>query len=93
MHAAARTVLTRPELGALASVTLQEALLLVANHFCNYERQSALVAEVTRLHITLCTTDRKFKINSNEYEGDLYYYLLRHLKLYRLVVNCTDTKI
>lgn len=46
MHSSANAVLSRPELSALCSVTLQEALLIVSNHFCSYERQSALVAEV-----------------------------------------------
>ncbi|GBP07029.1 Exportin-5 [Eumeta japonica] len=46
LHGAARAVLARPVLSAVESVTLQEALLLVANHFANYERQSALVAQV-----------------------------------------------
>lgn len=34
------------QLSSLERVTLQEALLLVSNHFCDYERQSAFVAEV-----------------------------------------------
>ncbi|KPJ15304.1 Exportin-5 [Papilio machaon] len=38
--------LARPDLSAVESVTIQEALLLVSNHFCCYERQTALVAQV-----------------------------------------------
>jgi exportin-5 len=34
------------QLSQLERVTLQEALLLVSNHFCDYERQTAFVAEV-----------------------------------------------
>ncbi|XP_072941490.1 exportin-5 [Epargyreus clarus] len=46
LHDMCRAALARPDLSALESVTLQEALLLVSNHFCCYERQSALVAQV-----------------------------------------------
>ncbi|XP_041972976.1 exportin-5 [Aricia agestis] len=46
LHELCRAALARPDLSAVESVTLQEALLLVSNHFCCYERQSALVAEV-----------------------------------------------
>lgn len=34
------------QLSMLERVTLQEALLLISNHFCDYERQSGFVAEV-----------------------------------------------
>ncbi|XP_061378784.1 exportin-5 [Danaus plexippus] len=46
LHELTRAALSRPDLSAMESVTLQEALLLVSNHFCCYERQSALVAQV-----------------------------------------------
>ncbi|XP_060800785.1 exportin-5 [Amyelois transitella] len=46
LHELCRSALARPDLSAVESVTIQEALLLVSNHFCCYERQSALVAEV-----------------------------------------------
>ncbi|CAG5044725.1 unnamed protein product [Parnassius apollo] len=46
LHELVRAALARPDLSAVESVTLQEALLLVSNHFCCYERQSALVAQV-----------------------------------------------
>ncbi|XP_050362549.1 exportin-5 [Nymphalis io] len=46
LHELCQTALARPDLSAVESVTLQEALLLVSNHFCCYERQSALVAQV-----------------------------------------------
>ncbi|KAG6459839.1 hypothetical protein O3G_MSEX011628 [Manduca sexta] len=46
LHEMCRAALARPDLSVVESVTLQEALLLVSNHFCCYERQSALVAEV-----------------------------------------------
>ncbi|XP_052738184.1 exportin-5 [Bicyclus anynana] len=46
LHELCQTALARSDLSALESVTLQEALLLVSNHFCCYERQSALVAQV-----------------------------------------------
>ncbi|CAH2229113.1 jg22168, partial [Pararge aegeria aegeria] len=46
LHELCLNTLARPDLSALESVTLQEALLLVSNHFCCYERQSALVAQV-----------------------------------------------
>ncbi|CAH0669294.1 unnamed protein product [Spodoptera exigua] len=46
LHELCRAALARPDLSAVESVTLQEALLLVSNHFCCYERQSALVAQV-----------------------------------------------
>ncbi|XP_053599925.1 exportin-5 [Plodia interpunctella] len=46
LHELCRSALARPDLSAVESVTLQEALLLVSNHFCCYERQSALVAQV-----------------------------------------------
>ncbi|XP_045764102.1 exportin-5 isoform X1 [Maniola jurtina] len=46
LHELCQNTLARPDLSALESVTLQEALLLVSNHFCCYERQSALVAQV-----------------------------------------------
>ena len=36
------------QLSMLERVTLQEALLLISNHFCDYERQSSFVAEVMR---------------------------------------------
>lgn len=35
-------------LSHLEQITLLEALLLISNHFCDYERQSNFVAEVTR---------------------------------------------
>lgn len=35
-------------LSTLEKVTLQEALLLISNHFCDYERQSNFVGEVLR---------------------------------------------
>ncbi|KAM3968247.1 exportin-5-like protein Ranbp21 isoform 2-T2 [Aphomia sociella] len=41
-----RLALERPDLSAVESVTLQEALLLISNHFCCYERQAALVEQV-----------------------------------------------
>lgn len=41
-----RAALARPDLSAVESVTLQEALLLVSNQFCCYERQAALVEQV-----------------------------------------------
>ncbi|XP_045492853.1 exportin-5 isoform X2 [Colias croceus] len=46
LHEMCRAALARPDLSAVESVTLQEALLLVSNHLCCYERQSALVAQV-----------------------------------------------
>lgn len=46
LHEMSQAALARPDLSAVESVTLQEALLLVSNHFCSYERQSALVAQV-----------------------------------------------
>ncbi|KAL0884167.1 hypothetical protein ABMA27_016175 [Loxostege sticticalis] len=46
LHEMCRSALARADLSAVESVTLQEALLLVSNHFCCYERQSALVAQV-----------------------------------------------
>ncbi|XP_037870875.1 exportin-5 [Bombyx mori] len=46
LHELSRAALARPDLSVVESVTLQEALLLVSNHFCCYERQSALVAQV-----------------------------------------------
>ncbi|XP_049888101.1 exportin-5 [Pectinophora gossypiella] len=46
LHDMVRAALARPDLSAVESVTLQEALLLVSNHFCCFERQSALVAQV-----------------------------------------------
>ncbi|CAB3235802.1 unnamed protein product [Arctia plantaginis] len=46
LHELCSTTLARPDLSAVESVTLQEALLLVSNHFCCYERQSQLVAQV-----------------------------------------------
>ncbi|XP_068627564.1 exportin-5 [Battus philenor] len=46
LHDMCRAALARPDLSAVESVTIQEALLLVSNHFCCYERQSALVAQV-----------------------------------------------
>ncbi|KAJ0179536.1 hypothetical protein K1T71_005248 [Dendrolimus kikuchii] len=46
LHEMCRAALARPDLSAVESVTLQEALLLVSNHFCCYDRQSALVAQV-----------------------------------------------
>ncbi|XP_075972156.1 exportin-5-like protein Ranbp21 [Anticarsia gemmatalis] len=46
LHELCSTALARPDLSAVESVTLQEALLLVSNHFCCYERQSQLVAQV-----------------------------------------------
>lgn len=46
LHEQCSAALARPDLSAVESVTLQEALLLVSNHFCCYERQSQLVAEV-----------------------------------------------
>lgn len=47
LHELSQTALARSDLSAVESVTLQEALLLISNHFCCYERQSALVAEVS----------------------------------------------
>lgn len=49
LHDLCRAALARPDLSAVESVTLQEALLLVSNHFCCYERQSALVAQVSQI--------------------------------------------
>ncbi|CAK1544693.1 unnamed protein product [Leptosia nina] len=46
LHEMCRAALARPDLSAVESVTLQEALLLVSNHLCCYDRQSALVAQV-----------------------------------------------
>ncbi|KAJ2950388.1 hypothetical protein O0L34_g8631 [Tuta absoluta] len=46
LHESVRAALSRPDLSAVESVTLQEALLLVGNHFCCFDRQSALVAQV-----------------------------------------------
>ncbi|CAH2092253.1 unnamed protein product [Euphydryas editha] len=46
LHELSQTALARPDLSAVESVTLQEALLVISNHFCCYERQSALVAQV-----------------------------------------------
>ncbi|CAG9792177.1 unnamed protein product [Diatraea saccharalis] len=46
LHEMCRSAIARANLSAVESVTLQEALLLVSNHFCCYERQSALVAQV-----------------------------------------------
>lgn len=51
-HEMCRAALARPDLSAVESVTLQEALLLVSNHLCCYERQSALVAQVTVIFIS-----------------------------------------
>lgn len=36
------------QLSMLEKVTLQEALLLISNHFCDYDRQSNFVAEIMR---------------------------------------------
>lgn len=36
------------QLSVLEKVTLQEALLLISNHFCDYDRQSTFVGEVMR---------------------------------------------
>lgn len=36
------------QLSMLERVTLQEALLLISNHFCDYDRQSTFVGEVMR---------------------------------------------
>lgn len=36
------------QLGTLEKVTLQEALLLISNHFCDYDRQSNFVSEVMK---------------------------------------------
>ncbi|KRT83706.1 hypothetical protein AMK59_3253 [Oryctes borbonicus] len=36
------------QLSTLEKVTLQEALLLISNHFCDYDRQSSFVGEVMR---------------------------------------------
>ncbi|XP_059051314.1 exportin-5 [Achroia grisella] len=41
-----RAALARPDLSPVESVTLQEALLLVSNHCCCYERQAALVEQM-----------------------------------------------
>lgn len=47
IRAAVHQLLARPhQLSAMESVTLQEALLLISNHFCDYNRQRALVGEV-----------------------------------------------
>ncbi|CAH0721476.1 unnamed protein product, partial [Brenthis ino] len=46
LHELCQNALSRPDLSVVESVTIQEALLLVSNHFCCYERQSALVAQV-----------------------------------------------
>ncbi|XP_058459072.1 exportin-5 [Malaya genurostris] len=43
----------RDQLSNVEQVTLLEALLLISNHFCDYERQSNFVAEVTRDAVTL----------------------------------------
>ncbi|XP_071056211.1 exportin-5 isoform X2 [Onthophagus taurus] len=44
--------LSRPEspagLSTLEKVTLHEALLLISNHFCDYDRQSSFVGEIMR---------------------------------------------
>ncbi|KAL9702941.1 hypothetical protein quinque_006459 [Culex quinquefasciatus] len=41
------------QLSNVEQVTLLEALLLISNHFCDYERQSTFVAEVTRDGVSL----------------------------------------
>jgi exportin-5 len=47
IHSTVKTLCEVPDqLSSLERVTLQEALLLVSNHFCDYERQSVFVAEV-----------------------------------------------
>jgi len=38
------------QLSRLERVTLQEALLLISNHFCDYERQTRFISEVAGLY-------------------------------------------
>lgn len=56
LHSLAGAVVARADTSAVESVTLQEALLLVSNHFCCYQRQSALVQEVTSHAAPIDTT-------------------------------------
>lgn len=47
IHTTVRELTREPsQLSRMESVTLYEALLLISNHFCDYERQSRFVAEV-----------------------------------------------
>lgn len=38
----------QPVLSKMERITLQEALILISNHFCDYERQSAFVADILK---------------------------------------------
>jgi exportin-5 len=40
------------QLSYMEQITMQEALLLISNHFCDYERQSNFVGEVIRAGVT-----------------------------------------
>ncbi|XP_015605682.1 exportin-5 [Cephus cinctus] len=47
IHTTVRGLVREPsQLSRMESVTLYEALLLISNHFCDYERQTRFVAEV-----------------------------------------------
>jgi exportin-5 len=48
IHTTVRGLLREPsQLSRMESLTLYEALLLISNHFCDYERQTRFVAEVS----------------------------------------------
>ena len=50
IHSTVRGLVREPsQLSKMESLTLYEALLLISNHFCDYERQTRFVAEVTKL--------------------------------------------
>lgn len=47
IHSTIRKLSAEPsQLSTLEKITLQEALLLISNHFCDYNRQKALIGEI-----------------------------------------------
>lgn len=61
------------QLSVLEKVTLQEALLLISNHLCDYDRQSTFVGEVSN-----CLSMSPVLINVQQPDNSLFllYFLI-----------------
>ncbi|XP_011499457.1 PREDICTED: exportin-5 [Ceratosolen solmsi marchali] len=81
IHTTVRGLLREPsQLSRMESLTLYEALLLISNHFCDYERQTRFVAEVIG-----DTSTRLIAIGAEAFKGPIE--LMRFIGLDRPAVE------
>lgn len=88
IHTTVRGLMREPsQLSRMECVTLFEALILISNHFCDYQRQSRFIAE------TICDSSSRFLTIGNEvFKGprELMLYLGLDKSFDKLLINQTS---